>query len=152
MDITRAASEWVKVWIAFGGITLLLMWTDLPRRRARVLLAVLCLVSVLNYARWGPKVLVEHIDSYDVMHYYLSAKYFDELGYFDLYPAILQADREHPDGPFPRRLRHYRSRSSSSRPAHLASSPRSQIFGALSADGRQGFADVHGFSPHGAFE
>lgn len=111
MDITRAASEAVKVWITFGGATLALLWLDVPRKWAPWLLAGLTLVSCMNYGRWGTKIYLKQVDSYDVMHYYLSAKYFDELGYFDLYPAILLADREHPDGPFTRRLRRYRAQS-----------------------------------------
>lgn len=109
MDITRAASEGFKVWLSLGGVLLLVFWHQLPKLNARYALLVLTLVAGLNYARFGPKIIAEHIDSYDVIHYYMGAKYFDELGYYDLYPALILADSEHPRGPFNRKMRSYRA-------------------------------------------
>lgn len=34
------------------------------------------------------------VRGWNVFHYYLGAEYYPELGYFDLYPAALRADRE----------------------------------------------------------
>lgn len=102
-DTGRAYTEEVKVYIALAALALALFWprraTPRGRRPWVVALALLTLLSGWNYARWGPKALVERIDTYDVIHYYLNAKYFDELGYLDLYPAMLLADHEN-DGPF----------------------------------------------------
>ena len=42
----------------------------------------------------GGESLLEKVDTYDLIHYYLNAKYFDELGYYDLYPACMLADHE----------------------------------------------------------
>lgn len=94
MDVTRAESEGIKVWIALLGLALALAWRVLPRRRAMQALAALVLVAGLNYARWGPKVPLAAVDGYDVIHYYLNARYFPELGYYDLYPAAILADHE----------------------------------------------------------
>lgn len=94
MDVSRAVSEGYKVWIASGGVLLALLWAFLPRRAAVGILGALTLVAALNYARWGPRALAEKIDAYDLIHYYLNARYFDELGYYDLYPACILADHE----------------------------------------------------------
>lgn len=93
-NISRGESEQYKVWIVAVGLALALAWKWVPSRLGRVLLLVLTLVATLNYARFGPRVFFERIDTYDFIHYYLNAKYFDELGYFDLYPASILADRE----------------------------------------------------------
>ncbi|MCB9669278.1 MAG: hypothetical protein H6734_07395 [Alphaproteobacteria bacterium] len=85
--------------LGLGGIVL--VWPALAAAKgelARLLLVVLTLVSISNYLRWGPKLAVDRVDTYDLMHYYLNAKYFDELGYYDLYPACILADVEN-DGP-----------------------------------------------------
>ena len=99
MDISRAVSEAWKVWIALGGLGLAALWTFLPRRLAPALLVGLVVVSGANYVRLGPKVPFERVDTYDFIHYYLNAKYYDQLGYFDLYPACILADHEN-YGPF----------------------------------------------------
>lgn len=62
------------------------------------LLLALCVASVTNYGRHGTYVIRDRIDVYDMIHYYLNARYFEELGYFDLYPACILADHE-ADGP-----------------------------------------------------
>ncbi len=99
MDISRGASEAWKVWIALGGVGLAVLWAFVPRRLATGLLVALVVVSGANYVRFGPKVPFERVDTYDFIHYYLNAKYYDELGYFDLYPACILADHEN-YGPF----------------------------------------------------
>ncbi len=99
MDVTRTVSEGIKVWLALGGVGLALAWRFLPAKAARGLLLLLTLVAGLNYARWGPKLPFEKVDTYDLLHYYVNAKYFDELGYYDLYPALILADHE-ANGPY----------------------------------------------------
>lgn len=99
-SISRSVSEGIKVMIAASAAGLALIWRELDRKVAHAVLIVLTLVGTLNFLRWGPKFLDStQIDPYDVIHYYMSARYFDEVGYYDLYPALLLADREHPDGP-----------------------------------------------------
>ena len=98
MDITRLTSELIKVWILVGALGLVAAWTWLPRVYGRRLLIAIALFATLNYARFGPRLLFNQVDTYDLVHYYLNSKYFDELGYFDLYPACILADHEN-DGP-----------------------------------------------------
>lgn len=92
--VSRDLTEVLKVWIAGGGVVLVIAWRWLPRRWALGLLSTLTLVATLNYFRWGARTAVERVDTYDLIHYYLNAKFFDELGYLDLYPACIVADRE----------------------------------------------------------
>ena len=99
-DVSRSVTEAWKVWIAGGGILLLTLWPLLRDRRVRSgLLLLLTVFSCWNYARWGTKSVTERLDTYDLVHYYLNAKYFEELGYYDLYPAIILADHEN-EGPW----------------------------------------------------
>lgn len=99
IDVGRGTTERLKIGLAAGGAVLALAWAVLPRRFAQNALVLLALLASLNYARWGPASFRERIDAYDVLHYYINAKYFDELGYYDLYPAVMLADLEN-DGPF----------------------------------------------------
>jgi hypothetical protein len=99
MDITRSVSEGIKVWLCGGALLLALAWAWLPRRAARGLLVSLLVIATANYARFGFKLPFRQVDTYDLIHYYLNSKYFDELGYFDLYPACILADHE-AGGPF----------------------------------------------------
>jgi len=88
----RTVSEVLKIPILGLAIVLALIWRFLPKKTANMALLVLTLVATVNYSRWGPKVWVEKIDAYDLVHYYLNAKYFDEIGYYDLYPAAILVD------------------------------------------------------------
>ncbi|MEZ4319032.1 MAG: hypothetical protein R3F61_16070 [Myxococcota bacterium] len=101
-NVSRGVTEAHKVYIAGGALILLMAWPTLVKLSKEVatgLLVLLALVSTANYLRWGPELISERVDSYDVIHYYLNAKYFDELGYLDLYPACLLADADN-GGPF----------------------------------------------------
>jgi hypothetical protein len=99
VDVSRAVTESYKIWIALGGVILALAWPWLPRRRAIAALVVLTIIAGANYARWGFDLATRRLDAYDLLHYYVNAKYFDELGYYDLYPAVLLVDSEN-GGPF----------------------------------------------------
>ncbi len=109
MDASRAGTEALKVWLAGGGCLLFLLWFRLPKSWTAAALLALTVVAGINYERWGSSSFQKEIDSYDLIHYYLASKYFDQLGYYDLYPAIILADAEHPDGPFNRKIRTYRA-------------------------------------------
>jgi len=99
VDVSRSVTEAYKIWIALGGVALALLWPWLPRRRALQALVVLVVIAGANYARWGLDLATRRLDAYDLLHYYVNAKYFDELEYFDLYPAVLLVDSEN-GGPF----------------------------------------------------
>ncbi|MBI2896392.1 MAG: hypothetical protein HYY06_22735 [Deltaproteobacteria bacterium] len=62
-------------------------------------LLLLAAVGIGNYFGFDTRTLVEReeFDGYDLVHYYLNAKYFDELGYTHLYEAIVIADSERKD-------------------------------------------------------
>jgi hypothetical protein len=57
-------------------------------------LTLLALLGTLNYNQYSSRVALKSYDNYDLLHYYVSAKYFDELGYFNLLPALIVADDE----------------------------------------------------------
>jgi len=57
-------------------------------------LLLLTIASTINYTAYGSNLSVRRYDSYDLLHYYLAPKYFDELGYFRLLPALIIADDE----------------------------------------------------------
>ncbi len=71
-------------------------WTR-DRRRWRLVLALLAAFAGVNYLNYfafhghGQRTFV-HL--HDVAHYYLGAKYYAELGYTDLYTAMLRAEAE----------------------------------------------------------
>ncbi len=94
LGISRAASEGIKVWLALGGGGLALAWRFLPAKLARAVLVMTVLAAGAVYARFNVETLTKRLDNYDLIHYYLNAKYFPELGYYDLYPACLVADKE----------------------------------------------------------
>lgn len=108
MDVSRAVEESIKVWLALGGLGVVAAWIFLPRRWALGLLSALVLVAALNYARWGTARL-SGVDSYDLLHYYLAARYFDEVGYYGLYSAALLADDD--AGRYNRKIRRYRAQT-----------------------------------------
>jgi hypothetical protein len=107
VDTGRPYSEWVKVWLSVGGIGLVLVWKLLPGGFGQRLLIALTLIAGINYARYTPDVVGKSVDAYDLIHYYLGAKYFDDLGYYDLYPAALLADAE--AGAYNQRSTYYRA-------------------------------------------
>lgn len=99
IEHSREFSEGVKVWLSVGGMGLAVLWRFVPVKAARTLLALILAVATVNYARWGWETPLEKVDTYDLLHYYINAKYFDELGYYDLYPALMLADHED-NGPY----------------------------------------------------
>lgn len=92
--IPRSVSEGYKVWISLAAVILALAWVKIPALRRRQALVALTLVAALNYSRWGYTLWTDRVDTYDLIHYYLNSKYFDELGYYDLYPAVILVDHE----------------------------------------------------------
>ncbi|MCP4678520.1 MAG: hypothetical protein GY854_24025 [Deltaproteobacteria bacterium] len=59
-----------------------------------VALAIFAFIGTVNYNRYNTKLLMEGWDEYDLLHYYVNPKYFDELGYFRLLPAIILVDHD----------------------------------------------------------
>ncbi|MBN2718599.1 MAG: hypothetical protein JXX14_22330 [Deltaproteobacteria bacterium] len=50
--------------------------------------------GTINYNRYSTDLIVDGYDEYDLLHYYINAKYFDELGYFRLLPSLIVATEE----------------------------------------------------------
>ncbi|MBK7757879.1 MAG: hypothetical protein IPI35_16080 [Deltaproteobacteria bacterium] len=105
----RDETELNKIWLASGAALLAAvtyLWHRHLEPKANQLasrargaitlgLGLLATLSFLNYSRLDSTyVWVERVDTYDLSHYYLNSKYYKELGYFDLYPAIVLADLE----------------------------------------------------------
>ena len=112
-DVNRAITELVKIWLGVGGIAVLVLWprlkAEIPRLGVswrHVALSGLVLMSAANYSRYGFETLGQRVDSSDLMHHYVNVKYFEELGYQDLYPAVLLADLES-EGPYYDPGQHY---------------------------------------------
>ena len=69
----------------------------LPRDSSRplwVALVVLALLSAASFVRFGHFHHPRFLHNWDLYHYFLGARYFDELGYDDLYRCTLEADEE----------------------------------------------------------
>jgi len=98
MDVSRATEESIKVWIALGGVVLPFLWHRIPQEKVRQgALIGLTVIACLNYVRYDFS-RFRFPDGYDLIHYYMSSRYFDEVGYFDLYPAAFLVDQE--NGPY----------------------------------------------------
>ena len=97
--MNRSQTEAWKVIIVLATMALVAVWRWLPRRAGLALLLTLGVWSTGNYFRYDTRTVGQKYDTYDLLHYYLNAKYFDELGYYDLYPACMLADLEN-DGPY----------------------------------------------------
>lgn len=95
---------WLKV--ILSAASLVLLWLRYRARRAPgaaaksyssrtkalLVLAVLCSFAVFH--NLGKPRSGTFIHYGEMFHYYLGAKYFEELGYFDLYDAVIVADAE----------------------------------------------------------
>jgi len=65
------------------------------RRTAQAALSVLLLLSATNWLYlFGGVTRPDYPKVYDVYHYFLGPKYYDELGYFGLYECTVLADAE----------------------------------------------------------
>lgn len=90
--------------IAFAAVLVLLLrslhvaWF-MDARRWRLTLGAIAALALLNYVNFfsfhGQRSFIHY---QDVAHYYLGSKYFAELGYGDLYVAMLRAEAEQRGG------------------------------------------------------
>ena len=107
--ISKDQSHTRRMWLAVIGIVLLLYRLAIKGRDllgkdgvppliTKIYYGVLtvCIVyGIFNYYNFNKKDVVSIGDGADMMYYYINTKYLDELGYFNLYAAILNADREY---------------------------------------------------------
>lgn len=101
--VGAAAAVWLDAALWRVAVALAAVWLAasrrLPRRRATLLLALLAVASTSQATAvelWR-FTTTSWVRVWNVYHYYLGSKYFDELGYRDLYAATLRADREGDD-------------------------------------------------------
>lgn len=96
----RAHGPYVLPALAIALILLRFALARRPRAPAlppRPLVAALALLAALaplvwtNFFNWH---YGSYLNTYEFFHYYLGSKYADEVGYFDLYEAVLVADAE----------------------------------------------------------
>ncbi|MEE9386950.1 MAG: hypothetical protein V3V08_26325 [Nannocystaceae bacterium] len=74
-----------------------------------LLISMACVWGAGNYYQFDRHKITELNSYQDSTYYYLNSKYFDELSYFSLYPALLLADEEAPgDEQLLREVKHYR--------------------------------------------
>jgi len=98
----------VRLAMCLGGMALLLSgwladlwgWKRFSSLVTAVLVGVLvCSAWIANDTKLRELFKEERIQAWNAFHYVLGTKYFDELGYFDLYKCAVLADRE-ADGVF----------------------------------------------------
>ncbi len=103
-DATHRTRFWVWMpWVSWGGVLLWVgaAWADRTRAAwARPLTAALVGVAVaascLGPARYVDEVWHgERVRAWNIFHYHLGTQYFPELGYSELYNAVLAADDAH---------------------------------------------------------
>ena len=101
-----ALIQFVKSAIIIAAIGLLYLFRLADRHQDKktlpwlqAVLAVLAVVSVFAYFDFGqyPK-FSQFLNPHDFFHYYLGSKYSREVGYLDLYPAVIVADAEDNNG------------------------------------------------------
>ncbi len=83
--------------VVFLAARVLFHWLDTAKVATQILhgaMVVACVGGVFNYYQFDREVFEGIGDHTDITYYYLNSKYLDELGYFGLYAAMLQADKE----------------------------------------------------------
>lgn len=88
-----------KIVVALTGLFLIFVVAPRLRRRLRnaVLLFVIGL-SALGWTHFGQFQGKTMIHTWDMFHYYVGSKYYEELGYTELYRCIAKLERERGNG------------------------------------------------------
>lgn len=89
--------KWAPAGFALLFVALVGGWIWERRTRttapAALLVGALAAALLLTHGRTVPELLSGQSQrTWNLFHYYLGARYFPEVGYFDLYPAVLEAD------------------------------------------------------------
>jgi hypothetical protein len=94
-DLRLTQAQSAKVVFGLLAIALLVpLWPRMSARRQRWVALSVVLLSAASWTNFGMLHGERVIHFWDQAHYFLGSKYFDELGYFDLYDCIAQAERE----------------------------------------------------------
>lgn len=93
----RLAGSW-KAALALGLIPLLFAMGRMRSRPRAAVALLLILLGALAWVRFGRfhEGLVVH--PWDAFHYFVGSKYFDELGYTELYNCLAEHERQHGRG------------------------------------------------------
>ncbi|GEM_PF-1207294 len=59
-----------------------------------IVISLTCVWGAFNYYQYDRQLFRGFDSNQDAAYYYLNSKYFDELGYYELYPAMLLADQQ----------------------------------------------------------
>ena len=86
----KAAKEWLEQTPIFR----LGKYTFNAYQSATAAFLFLAVMGTWNYATFSHLTHTTSLDEYDLMHYYVVPKYFEELGYYNLLPALIIADAE----------------------------------------------------------
>jgi hypothetical protein len=100
--MSRTESHRARIWLAVLAVALVGARAAMgPAARAipwlRGALAVACTAGWFTYYHRSAAALAGIDDLSDITFYYLNSKYLDELGHYDLYPAMIEADLETAD-------------------------------------------------------
>ncbi|TPV93364.1 MAG: hypothetical protein B7733_20870 [Myxococcales bacterium FL481] len=144
----RRQSRPVRPRAAGPGLASVLAWRPHPRWTKRVrglhatLLAGACAYGIGNYYQFELNKVTDLHSYQDTTYYYVNSKYFEELSYFSLYPAMLMADEEQPDGDrLLDEVKRYRDLSTyRTRSRKLSAREREQIRGEFSEKRWQAFS------------
>lgn len=88
------ANEEARAFMENTPVLRLGRWSFNAHQTFLAVVTVFALFGTLNYNRYNGNLLFDGYDEYDLLHYYISPKYFDEIGYFRLLPAVIIADHE----------------------------------------------------------
>jgi len=74
-------------------------WAARNKQRLTAYFSGVALLAMWSYSNFGAfhRPAFEFVHGWDMFHYYVSAKYFPELGYDKFYGALLHADAERPE-------------------------------------------------------
>ena len=98
----RILRDFQKLGIALLAIPVVVLARAIPRKEkiaswgVTALLVLLCFMALQAEGMRHTARLIQgkYIQTWNVYHYYFGAKYFDELGYYDLYAYTLAADEQ----------------------------------------------------------
>ncbi|MFW5876708.1 MAG: hypothetical protein ACOCXM_08220 [Myxococcota bacterium] len=89
----RLTGSW-KAALALGLIPVLLLMARMRRRPRAALALALVILGAFAWVRFGQFHVDGVLHPWDSFHYFVGSKYFDELGYTELYNCLAQHERE----------------------------------------------------------
>lgn len=87
----------LKIWLKDFSLNWALSGNSLHQNSVKLFYAIAlsaCIFGAFNYYSFNKQKFTQVGDYYDLIYYYLNSKYYEELGYTDIYDALLIADNE----------------------------------------------------------